>query len=265
MFADKLSKNTIIALAVAGVLISSTASIAIASSHDKSSEFPTDDDSKLPSDPEHRYLAIPSTEFISLKEHELKNGDAMFLMDTSPYGVDAHFSAMLPCEDDGTPKVKLVNFAEMKEIAAHLEYDPDGPGDEFGYRSFIAEPEEVTDAKFINLPLTLIYPNKEKTMTEEEFSALEDKEDDEVEAGSDDPVYDPLPNGKSYIEAYHLNATLDGIDANNFNPGLDESCIYHVTAENISDVFLVNDSGEDVKFNYNDHIIYDINKYRVKR
>jgi hypothetical protein len=263
VFTSKFSKNTIVALAIAGVLIASTATYAIASSHTPSSEFPS---APLPSDTEHQYLAIPTTEFIWLKDHRLRNGDAIFLMDTSPYGVDAHFAAMIPCEPDGTPKVKLVNFAETLEIEAHLEYDPDGPHDHHGYASFIAEPEEVAEASFINLPMNLIYPNKPQTMTEEEYDALEDTEDNEVdEEGSEDPVYDTAPNGEAYIEAYHLDATLDGINEKNFNPGLGNSCIYHITAENVSDVFLVNDSGKDVKFNYNDHIIYDVNKMRHRR
>jgi hypothetical protein len=101
-------------------------------------------------------------------------------------------------------------------------------------------------------------------MSASEFDSLEANEIAN-NINPDDPTYDttPGPNNKAHIEAYPISATLDGVSK--FNPAQDGSCIYHVTAENVSDIFLVNDGDKQVKFNDNDHIIYDVNKFRTKR
>jgi|CXWL01.1.fsa_nt_gi hypothetical protein len=258
----KLTKKSLMAIAIGGMLAVSATTLATAFTG-QSYEFPSP--SSVSTD--HERLQIPSTQFIWLNDHKLKPGDGLFLMDTSPFGVDAHFAMKIPCNDNGTPKLKLVNFAETREIEQHIEYDPDGASDadpDFGFRAFVAEPEEVAEAKIINIPLVLVAPNGNPTMSTTEFDNLEA---DEVanNINPDDPTYDttPGPKNKAHIEAYPISATLDGVSK--FNPAQDGSCIYHVTAENVSDIFLVNDGDKQVKFNDNDHIIYDVNKFRAKR
>lgn len=263
---NKLTKKVVMTIALSVVLAISASTLATAFTGE-SDEFPAPasvtDDSTTSG---FQRLQIPSTQFIWLNGHTLKkNGDGLFLMDTSPFGVDAHFAMKIPCNSDGSPKLKLVNFAETEEIEVHLEYDADADTDtdtDFGFRTFVAEPEEVATAKIINIPLVLVAPNGAKTMTESTFDGLEAAE---VADNSDpnDPTYDTTPSGKPYIQAYDIVATLDGVSS--FNPAQGGSCIYHVTVENASDLFLVNDGSKDVKFNSNDHIIYDINKFRIKR
>ncbi|MGQ0795942.1 MAG: hypothetical protein ACT4N5_07160 [Nitrosopumilaceae archaeon] len=255
-------------IAIGTILALSATTIAIAFPGE-SAEFPkpsaVTDDSDTSG---FQRLQIPSSQFIWLNGHILKPGDGIFLMDTSPYGVDAHFAMKIPCNKDGSPLLKLVNFAEIREIEAHLEYDPDALTDtneDFGFRTFVAEPEEVAEVRVINIPLTLVAPNGVKTMSELDFDNLEANE---VANNLDpnDPTYDTTPGtgaGKSYIQAYDISVTLDGVAK--FNPAQDGSCIYHVTAENASDVFLVNDGDKPVPFGANDHLIYDINKFRVQR
>ncbi|GEM_PF-3645681 len=262
---QKLSKKLFAILAISAVVITSVTTFAVAFTGE-SSEFPvpaavTDDEITSG----FQRLQIPSTQFIWLSGHTLKPGDALFLMDTSPVGVDAHYAMKIPCEKNGTPKLKLVNFAETEEIEVHMEYDPDADTDtdsDFGFRAFVAEPEEVATVKIINIPLVLVAPNGAETMTEAEFDSLEA---DEVanNTNPNDPTYDTTPAGKAYIQAYTLSATLDGVSK--FSPAQDGSCIYHVTAENVSDIFLVNDGDKKVVFGANDHLIYDVNKFRIKR
>lgn len=265
---EKLTKKSLMSIAIGGMLIISATTIA-AAFPGESEEFPspksvTDDYTTSG----FERLQIPSSQFIWLDGHKLKPGDGIFLMDTSPYGVDAHFAMKIPCKNDGAPLLKLVNFAEIREIESHLEYDPDASSDtneDFGFTAFVAEPEEVAEVRIINIPLTLVAPNGVKTMSESDFDNLEANE---VANNVDpnDPTYDTTPgtgDGKSYIQAYDISATLDGVSK--FNPAQDGSCIYHVTVENVSDVFLVNDGDKVVTFGGNDHIIYDINKFRIKR
>lgn len=261
----KLSKKLIAISTISIAMITSLVSYAVAFTG-QSAEFPSPTnvtDSSATSG--FQRLQIPSTQFIWLNGHILKPGDGLFLMDTSPYGVDAHFAMKIPCEANGAPKLKLVNFAEIEEIEVHMEYDPDASTDtdsDHGFRAFVAEPEEVATAKIINIPLVLVAPNKDKTMTEAEFDSLEADEIADNPAG-DDPTYDTTPNDKAYIQAYDLSATLDGVSK--FNPAQGGSCIYHVTAENVSDIFLVNDGDKPVRFGPNDHLNFDLNKFRIKR
>jgi hypothetical protein len=266
---EKLTRKALVALIVgSGMLIASTTTL-VTAFPGESDEFPSPNavtDDYTTSGFER--LQIPSSQFIWLNGHILKPGDGIFLMDTSPYGVDAHFAMKIPCKADGAPLLKLVNFAEIREIEAHLEYDPDASSDtneDFGFRAFVAEPEEVAEVRIINIPLTLVAPNGVKTMSESDFNALEANEVAN-NADPNDPTYDTTPgtgSGKPYIQAYDISATLDGVSK--FNPAQDGSCIYHVTAENASDVFLVNDGDKPVPFGNNDHLIYDINKFRIKR
>jgi len=96
-----------------------------------------------------RYFAPVS---IPLDGIKLKDGQFILLTDTTPFTSEAHVAMVLPCDDEGNPKAKLVagvapNLAPV-DLGAVLELST--MGDTCVYHGEAGEDADVTDWALLN-------------------------------------------------------------------------------------------------------------------